>query len=431
MKACQMKTWQITATLLAVLATLGGEALARDAARDMIYRVQILTAPVLAGRGSGTSELQAAADSLASWLAASGLEPAFAGSWFQPFELQGEGWAGNKLSGLQDRNVAGIIRGAGDLASRYVVVAAHYDHLGRVVPVAGGGPLPGPQEYYPGANDNASGVAVVTEIIELLSALETEDSGRRSVMVVFFGAEEVGLQGSRYFVAHPPLDLAIVDAMVNFDTVGQIVDDRLYVSGVGTAQPLRSLAVAANSEDLQLTLGDGGWSGSDHMSFNEHKVPVVFIFGGPYPQYNRPGDTWDELTPRGLVQVANYGSRLIDGIRKYPSDLTWISVAVKNERQGDTSAENRTTWFGSLPDFTVEVKGYKLGGVFAGSPAAKAGLQKGDVLVKIAGGEVVDLASFTHELRSHDPGDLVEVLVLRAGNQLSFTVVLGDRSSRK
>jgi len=397
----------------------------------LLARVRTLTAPALAGRGSGTVELMTAADTLAAWLTAAGLEPAFAGSWFQAFALTGEGWAGNDLSGLQDRNVAGILPGSGDLAARFVVVGAHFDHLGRVAPAAGAATEPGPDEYYPGANDNGSGVTVVCELMGLMQARGDDARGRRSVLVVFFGGEEVGLQGSGHFVAHPPVDLALVDAMVNFDTVGQITDNRLYVSGIGTAAALPAMVTAANTDGLHLTLGQGGWSGSDHMSFNTREVPVLFVFGGPYPQYNRPADTWDTLTPAGLVQVVRYSGRLIELIRTEPAVMPWVMVAGKQLREGDTTGANRDTWFGSMPDFTEDIEGYKLAGVFDASPAARAGLQKGDILIRMAGQEVVDLATFTRALRSHAPGDLVEIEVLRGGNALRFTVVLGNRSERK
>jgi aminopeptidase N len=397
----------------------------------LLERVQTLTAPTLAGRGSGTPEMMAAADTLAAWLTTAGLQPVFDGSWYQEFDLTGEGWAGNDLAGHQDRNVAGILPGTGELADRFIIIGAHFDHLGRVVPAVGTAPTPGPDEYYPGANDNASGVTVVWELINLIQARPASTESRRSLLVVFFGGEEVGLQGSGHFVAHPPLDLARVDAMINFDTVGQLTDNRLYVSGIGTAEALPALVQAANTDGLDLSLGQGGWSGSDHMSFNTREVPVLFVFGGPYVQYNRPADTWDSLSPASLVKVAAYSDRLLDLLRATPEPLTWVMVAEKNLREGETEGANRDTWFGSLPDFTEDIKGYKLAGVFDNSPAARSGLQKGDVLVRMAGQDIIDLPSFTRVLRSHAPGDLVEVEILRAGNPLRFTVVMGNRSERQ
>lgn len=420
-----MRRFLVLTMVLALAASglaVADEELQPDADR-LLGRVRTLTAPNLAGRGSGTPDALAAADTLAGWLRAAGLEPGAEGAWYQEIALKGEGWLGEDLSGRRGRNVVGLLPGHGALASRFVVVGAHYDHLGRVAPASA--------EFHPGANDNASGVSVVCELVALLQTHRPAARERRSVLVVFFGGEEIGLQGSAHFVSAPPVPLSRIDAMINFDTVGQITDDHLYVSGIGTTPVFPDLVAAANVGGLQLTLGQGGWSGSDHMSFDARKVPVLFVFGGPYLQYNRPSDTWQTLTPDGLVLVAAFGDRLLEGLRAAPGPLPWVRVADKLRTDPDSAAANRSTWFGSLPDFAEDVRGYRLAGVFDDSPAARAGLQKGDVLVGMAGQEIVDLAGFTRVLRLHAPGDVVEVEILREHIPLRFTIVLGDRADRK
>ena len=428
-----MKFLSTVTAILAIWTVLGCRA---DASPDpdpenLKARAVVLTAPALAGRASGTPEAEAAADTLAAWMEGLGLEPAFDGSWFQEVPLSGQGWAGEELGGKTGRNVAGILQGSGRLAGRFVVVGAHYDHLGRVTPADGPVPPPARGDYYPGANDNASGVSVVFELIRLTEANRDDSGDRRSVLFVNFVGEEVGLQGSGYMVSHLPVAVDSVDAMINFDTVGQLTDNRLHVSGVGTTASFAVMVDAANTGDLDLSLAQGGWSGSDHMSFNTREIPVLFIFGGAYPEYNRPADDWPTLDFEAMAMVTAYSGRLLHIIRNEPGDLPWIMVAQKNLRQGDGDGQNRDTWFGSLPDFTEEIVGYKLAGVFDGSPAAQAGLQKGDVLVMLGGDAVEDLATFTRALRSHAPGDLVEVRVERDGRTLNFTVVLGNREDRK
>lgn len=391
--------------------------------------VDVLTAPVLAGRGAGTPEAAHAADTLAAWLEGAGCQPAFAGSWFQEVQLRGTGWEGRDLAGLRDRNVAGIVPGRGSLAERWIVLGAHFDHLGRVDPATIGLPVAG--AYYPGANDNASGVAVVREV---LGALAGPGADCRSLLVVFFAAEEAGLQGSARWVAAPPVPLEAVDTMVNLDTVGRTHDGKLFVSGVGTALALGPVVDGGPGPGPGLTLeiAAGGWSGSDHMNFNTRQVPVLFLFGGPYPEYNRPTDTRQALDPPAMARVAAWTTGLVERLRTADGDFDWIMVGDGPLRPDDqTAAGNRATWLGTLPDFSEEAGGYKLAGVFDGSPAAAAGLQKGDVLVRLGGSEVVDLASFTCALRAHDPGALVEVEVLRGVRSLNFTVVLGDRADRR
>ncbi len=426
------------------LALLSGLALAvaaapasagRTAAPDttlLADLVRALTAPQLAGRGAGGPGVLAAADLLAAEFAAAGLQPAWQDG-RQEFPLEGEGWTGNDLSGLLGRNVAALLPGSGDLKDRWIIVGAHHDHLGLVDPGAGGG-LPGPADYYPGANDNAGGVALV-QLLAARLAGDDDAAHRRGVVFVHFDAEEAGLQGARAFVQDPPVPLDGVDAMVNLDTVGRLLDGKLFVSGVGTAAALPALVRQAGRPGLPLSVAEGGWSGSDHMIFNTREIPVLFLFGGPYPEYNRPADTWDTLDYDAMVRVADYAVDLLRALRTTTEDLAWRMVAEPELRDDDGGGgdlpQNRSTWLGTLPDFSDEIAGYKLAGVFDGSPAKRAGLEKGDVLVRLAGREISDLATFTRALRASDPGDVVEVEVLRSGRRLQFTVVLGDRAQRR
>ncbi len=428
-----MKYLSTAAAILTIWTGLGSQAVAspEPIPENLKAHAVVLTDPVLAGRASGTPEAEATADTLAAWMENLGLDPAFDGSWFQELPLSGQGWAGEELGGKTGRNVAGLMRGSGRLAGRVVVVGAHYDHLGRVTPADGPAPPPAKGDYYPGANDNASGVAVVFELIRLAEADRDDSGDRRSVIFVNFVGEEVGLQGSGYMVSHLPVAVDSVDVMINFDTVGQLTGNRLYVSGVGTTASFEALVVEANTGGVDLSLAQGGWSGSDHMSFNTREIPVLFIFGGAYPEYNRPADDWPTLDFNAMATVTAYSNRLLRLIRDHPEELPWVMISEKNLRQGESEGQNRDTWFGSLPDFTEEIVGYKLAGVFDGSPAAQAGLQKGDVLVMFGGDAVEDLATFTQALRSHGPGDLVEVRVEREGRVLNFTVVLGNRADRK
>jgi len=394
---------------------------------DMMDRVRQLTAPAFAGRGSGTSEGHAAAETLASWFADVGLVPAFDGLWMQEIPLHGVGFTGEDLTGLVAHNVAGILPGAGALAHRYLVVGAHHDHLGRLEPAPPGAAAPDAGQFYPGANDNASGVTVLVE----LASKASQEGSRRAVLFVGFGAEEVGLQGSSWFVDHPPVPLDSIDAMINLDTVGQMNDKRFYVSGLGTTEKFAALVEAAKPTGMELSLAQGGWSGSDHMVFNTREVPVLFLFGGAYPQYNRPADVADSLDPLSLAAVADFATALMEGLQTVEGPLDWVMVGQKDLRTEGDPDQNKKTWLGTLPDFTEGVSGYKLAGVFDDSPAARAGLQKGDVLTSLGGQEIEDLATFTRALRAFGPGDLVEITADREGRHLNFTVVLGNRADRK
>ncbi len=420
--------------MLAILLVLGSGsgllAAQDDIAGRLLGRVKVLTSPALAGRGAGSREGHAAGDTVAAWFAAQGLQPAFAGAWFQEFPLHGEGWSGQALEGLTGRNVAGTLPGKGNLAGRYVLVSAHYDHLGRSDGDTLGQP-PAADSYYPGANDNASGVTVLVETAARCRRRVPDSRDLRSVLFVSFDGEETGLLGSRFLVDHMPVPLDSLDAMINLDTVGQMGQGKLYVSGVGTTPAFPRLAADADFPGLELSLAAGGWSGSDHLTFNARKIPALFIFGGPYPQYNRPADRWDTLDPEALGQVADYVDRLLSLVRSITGPLPWIKIGESEAGNETTGEGNHNTWLGTMPDFTAGIVGYKIGGVFDASPAAAAGLAKGDVLVRFGGREVRDLATFTTALRAFNPGEPVEITLLRGGRSLNFTVVLGDRAQRR
>ncbi len=401
---------------------------------ELRARVETLCAPSLAGRAAGSPGGALAADTLAAWYAAAGLRPAFAGGWLQRFPLHGEGWTGQPLDGREGRTVGAILPGAGRLAGRWLVVAAHLDHLGPVAGDLPEGEVPAAGAFYPGANDNAAGIAVVHELARRLAALPEDASGdRRGVVFLHPDAEEVGLQGAAWFVDHAPVPLDSVDVMVNLDTVGRLSDGRLIVSGIGTAVPLEaSVRAAAVTAGLGINPSRGGWSGSDHMVFNTREVPVLFLFGGPYAEYNRPADEPGILDYAAMERVLAFTQSLVEGLRMEAGPFAWVMVeGTLREDAGATVEGNRQTWLGTMPDFTEGQAGYRIASVFADSPAAAAGLAKGDLLVSLGGLDVTDLATFTRALRARAPGDLVEIGIVREGRSLRFTVQLGDRAQRR
>ena len=422
----------LTVATVLLAAPVPGEG-AVDAQARLRGRVEALTSPAFAGRAAGSPGAASAADTLAAWFAAVGLEPAFAGGWRQEFPLTGQGWTGDSLVGRNGANVGARLAGAGTLAGRWLVVGAHLDHLGEVAP---GAAVPATGNYYPGANDNASGIAIVHELAARLASAPAAGD-RRSVLFVNLDAEEVGLQGAAWFVNHAPVVLDSVDVMINLDTVGRLSDGRLIVSGIGTAGPLAAAVdQAASASSVTVNASRGGWSGSDHMVFNTREVPVLFLFGGPYPEYNRPTDDAAALDYQAMARVADFATALVAGLRAVPGRFTWQMVAgggLRDEADAPAGAGegNRQTWLGTMPDFTEGQTGYRLAGVFDGSPAAAAGLEKGDLLVRFGDYPVSDLGTFTTALRAYAPGDLVEVGIVRNGRDLHFTVALGDRAQRR
>ncbi len=386
----------------------------------LLARVRILSGPAFAGRGNGSPEALAAADTIATWLGAAGLAPAAPGGWFQDFTLRA-GPERAAISGLPARNVLGALRGTGALSGRWLVVGAHYDHLGRVE--AGGA------GYYPGADDNASGVAALVELARLLAAASLGDTRpRRGILFAAFEGEEDGLQGSSYLASHLPMARDSLDAMVNLDGVGRLREGRLYVGGTGTAALLPGLLAAVNARHgLSLQEGRGGWDASDHVSFNAIGVPVLFFMTGPHEQYHSPADVWTLVSARGMGEVVSFTRDVLLELEAHAGALPYVAVAEPPAARPAAGGSARKSWLGVIPDFGGDVQGVRLAGVMPGSPAAAAGLARDDVLVGFAGARVTNLVEYTQALRAKAPGDTVTVEVLRGGERLTRSVVLAAR----
>lgn len=421
----------LTLLLAATLAAGVANAAATRADRDHLRAtVSALTAPALAGRAAGSAGEREAARLVAGWLAAAGLAPAAGDGFLQPVPMD----AGTSV------NVIASWPGRGDLATRWVVVGAHLDHLGRVEAGAEGTPRPG--AYYPGAGDNASGVAVVRAVAEALAAevpaaevpaaeAPAADGGARparAVLVCAFGAEEIGLVGSRHLVANLPVPRDRVDAMVNLDAVGRLGEGPLHVAGAATCAPCASLLSAAAGGAVPVMKHAAASFGSDHLAFLEVGIPALFLFTSAYPEMNSPADSLAAVDLPGLRTVAGVAVALVDSLRHARADLGFVAPVPVSRPGGG----NRATWFGTAPDFTgaVAADGYLVGAVTPGGPADRAGLRAGDVVVALGTSAVTGLADFTTGLRAHDPGDTVEVTVLRDGRRLDYLVTLGDRRDR-
>lgn len=416
----------LTASLVLFLPPAPQAATTADQAR-LAAMIRTLTAPELAGRGAGTAEERAAAEKVAGWLVEIGLEPAFAGAWLQEFALPDD------HAGSTSVNVAGVIAGRGHLADRWLILGAHLDHLGRVDPRTPG--IPGPGAYYPGAGDNAAGVAAIVEAARQLvdrGAPDADRDGgtpaRRSIMICAFGAEEIGLIGSAHLAAHLPVAEAAVDAMINLDAVGRLGQGPLHVAGLESSAALADLVAAAAGDVVAIAAQAAGLASSDHASFLARGIPALFLFTGGYPEMNSPADSLAAVDLPGTARIADLTARLVATVAAFEGPLAFIAppTAAPVLIEGD-----RRTWFGSVPDFAATgTEGYRIGGLADDGPAARAGLRVGDRLLSLAGEPVTDLASFTTALRRHAPGEVVDVTVAREGRTLSFLVTLGDRADR-
>jgi hypothetical protein len=328
------------------------------------------------------------------------------------------------------RNVVALLPGTDEeRAGEVVVVGAHYDHLGR----GGAGSLaPDSREIHNGADDNASGTAALIEVARRLAGAPRP---QRPVLFVAFSGEERGLLGSAHFVAEPtvPLDGAV--AMLNMDMVGRLRDNTLTVYGMATADEWETLVGGVNearSEPFRLSLLPDGFGPSDHASFYGRGIPVLHFFTNTHSEYHRPEDDWATIDGPGLDRIASYvadvaGALAGTGERVATALTPRTGVGRPAAADEDATGRGYGPYFGSIPDMATVDYGVRLSGVREDSPAERAGLRAGDVLVRFGGDEVADLYGFTYALRDRRPGDRVEVVVVRDGRRLTLYAVLGER----
>jgi aminopeptidase YwaD len=319
-------------------------------------------------------------------------------------------------------NVLAYLPGKTD---EYIIVGAHYDHLGRgtfdsLAPSQIG-------QIHPGADDNASGTAGVLELARILAPLKGQL--QRGVLFASFAGEELGLLGSAAWVKNPtkPLDKAV--AMLNMDMIGRIKDNKVYIGGVGTGSTLQQVLDQARADSpLKFEISRSGYSSSDHTSFVAKRIPVLFFFSGLHSDYHKPSDTWDKINPDSAAQLLNIVARVTVELASDAEKPAFLTVVENNPHSGVTGGGGGYgPYFGSIPDFGETENGVRFSDVKPGSPAAKAGLKAGDVLIQFGDKAIKNLYDFTDALRRSKVGDVVPVTVLREGKELKVDVKLEQR----
>lgn len=322
---------------------------------------------------------------------------------------------------LPTQNVVALIPGRdSSLRNQYVVLGAHFDHLGRST--FGAQDPDAADAIRNGADDNASGTAAIMELARLLKRNPT----RRPVAIVAFSGEELGLLGSQWFVDHAPFPIDSVQAMLNFDMVGRLRDDKLLVYGVGTAAELPEILTRNNvAPAFKLSAIGDGFGPSDHSSFYGKNIPVLHFFTDVHDQYHKATDDAPLINAGGMARVTAYAERITREIADRPSRLTFVRQSAPTVASARASSQ---AYLGSVPDMGgTDIKGLRLSGVRPGSPADSGGLKQGDVIVAIGETPVTDLYTYTDALYSHQPGDVIDITVLRGTERLTMKVKLGRR----
>lgn len=374
---------------------------------DVVY----LASDLLAGREAGKEGEKLAAQYIASRLAEAGVKPyGVNGTWFQSFDFMfktnphaasGEARVG--------KNVVGYIDNGAD---KTVVIGAHYDHLGMG---ASGSLHKGEPGIHNGADDNASGVASLLYIAEELAQGRAPQN---NYLFIAFSAEELGLVGSKYWVENPTLDLEKVNYMLNMDMVGRLNDAKvLSINGVGTSPVWKDLLAKIDVAGISIQTTDSGIGASDHTSFYLADLPALHFFTGLHTEYHRPSDDAELVNYQGIKEVSDYILAVVeqlDGNEK-------LAFSKTKDDTGRRAASFKVS-LGVLPDYVYSGGGMRIDGVLDGRPAAKAGLEKGDIIIKIGELDIKDIYDYMEGLGQYKEGDKTQIKVKRDGKEIEKEV---------
>lgn len=322
------------------------------------------------------------------------------------------------------RNVAGYLPATmptTGVERPWVALGAHYDHLGRGAHGNSLAPKEEAGRVHVGADDNASGTAAVIAVGEALS----KSPRRRNVLLAFWSAEEIGLIGSTAFINQPPVPSDQLAAYFNFDMVGRMQDNKLTLQAVGTSPAWRRAIEQANvPAGFDLVLQDDPYQPTDVATFNGASVPSLSFFTGTHTDYHRPTDTADKVNYEDLDRIVEFAAALVRRIGDAPEAPQYTKVDQPTQTGGRAGVRVFT---GTIPDYATEVKGLLLGGVIGGGPAEHAGLQKGDVIVEIAGQLIANIYDYTYALELLKVGEAVKIVYTRGGERREATLTPAAR----
>jgi Zn-dependent M28 family amino/carboxypeptidase len=368
--------------------------------------VTFLANDKLEGRATGSEGEKIASEYIAKRFKQLGLTPKGSDGYFQSFSFKPKKDPHSEVkftettsdSIVTGRNVIGFID---NKMENTVIIGAHYDHLGY----GDEGSLHrGEKAIHNGADDNASGVSVMLNLADKLKNTNTNNN----YLLMAFSGEEMGLLGSNYFVKNATIDTKKVNYMINMDMVGRLKNSTLAIYGTGTS-PIWSQTINSLNSDFKLIEKESGVGPSDHTSFYLNDIPVLHFFTGQHENYHKPSDDAELLNYDGMYQISEYIYAIISDLNDNDK-LTFV----KTKNESDNAPRFKVT-LGVIPDYLFDGKGMRIDGVTDDRPAHKAGIKKGDVVVKMGSIKIVDMMSYMKGLSQFEKGNTTTVKVLREG----------------
>lgn len=376
--------------------------------------VAFLADDKLEGRETGTKGEQAAAAYIVERFKELGLQPKGTEGFYQTFTFKPKKGPHGEVD-YTNAGVDSTITGTNVLAyidnqaENTIIIGAHYDHLGYG---SEGSLHRGDKEIHNGADDNASGVAVM---LDLAGKLKTANSSNNYLFMAFSG-EEMGLLGSNYFTKNATLDLSKANYMINMDMVGRLKQDStLAVYGVGTS-PRWKQTLSATNPGFKIVENESGVGPSDHTSFYLQDIPVLHFFTGQHDDYHKPGDDTEKLNYEGMDAISNY---IFDVITELDKSGKLAFRKTKNESE---ETPRFKVGLGVVPDYLFDGEGMRVDGISEDKPAQKAGLQKGDIVIKLGDSAIVDMMSYMRALSVFQAGDSTQVVVKRDGKTVEASI---------
>ena len=375
--------------------------------------VEYLASEKLEGRFPGTNGEQLAANYIAEKFEKFGLTK-LTDSYFQSFNFTLPSSPHEEVKFNQDTdtkiNAKNIIAFIDNKKKNTVIIGAHYDHIGY------GGQYSldrGINEIHNGADDNASGTAM---LLSLAKQLNNKNDLENNYLFIAFSAEELGLIGSRYFVNSDVFNKVSINFMINLDMVGRLnAEKELSIFGVGTSSIFKQVVNSMNN-NFKLKIIEDGTGPSDHTSFYNKDIPVLFFHTGSHENYHRPSDDVNLINYKGMSEISNYIIDIIDELE------TYNKLEFKETISNQPTVARFNVSLRVMPDYVFEGDGMKASQIIKGGPADDAGLIDGDVIIMLGENEVKDVYDYMNSLSKFEKGDSTKVIVLRSGKKLEFEV---------